>query len=943
MIQRPCFCLKRENTEIDTVSADARSSVLGFVSTPSETSLDLSQNHYCSDCANQIAHCSCYTDDYVDRLDLREYYQSLDEEGRKNIISTLEVLYPDQFGTTVFTNQSGTEVSYSNMETMKSQNVRFSDQYNGPMTTLESRPDKTRSATDTYDTDLTNFFSRPIKIDEKEWTVGNALDYFIDPWTLYFSNPRVQNRITTYNLLRADLHLKIVINGNGFYYGRAQAAYLPNSNYDALTGSTSFWDLVQWSQMPKIFINPTTSMAGEMIIPFHLYQNNAWIQNGNVNDLGRLWVRSYNDLLHANGASGASAAVNVSIFAWAENVQLSVLTSMDVGGLTPQSGEIDEANSKGIVSGPATTVSKWAGYLKEIPIISPYATATQKAANVTAEIASAFGYCRPPLTKAPEPYRPTAVSSLANTNVPDVVQKLTVDHKQELTIDPSIAGYGEKDLMSIKSIASRESFFAQFDWATTAVGEDLLWNCRVDPCQFVQDGSKFYFPSLCAAALPFKYWTGTLKFRFQIVCSTFHKGRIKIVYDPNQIDGTEYNTNYMKIVDIADEQDVTIEVGVGRPTTLLTHSEPGTDTFASMASTSALSYSEAQGNGVLGVYVVNKLGVPNSVATNDISVNVFISASDDFEVFAPYPYFQNFVFRTQSGFLNQSGEATIPEHEATDEPNAPVKMNSENIAVESFNLPETNLVYTGESIQSFRTLLKRYNKFRTIGYEEYPPTRMNNCFANFPFLRGYVAGAINITSNTTPYNYCNTVLLHWVTYMFSGWRGSIRYKLIPRITGMSCDITVSRRPTSSTNDYSFQTSFNNPKGNTSAIAYDAVYINSDLQAGIAPGDREQSGTSGIAYANSQVNPVLEWEMPYYSKYRYVPGKTENWTSLNNPFTEYCIVCINQTIENGQSGFNEPSAAGCFDYHVAAGEDFQTYFFTGLPPMYLEVLPPMPPA
>lgn len=842
-----------------------------------------------------------------------------------------------------FESQSGTELGYSTKETMKSQNVRFSDQYNGPMTTIAGRRDPVRGMTDTQDATLENFFSRPIKILEQRWTVGASVNQLIDPWALYFDNARVQNRITTFNLMRADLHLKIVVNGNGFYYGRAFAAYGPFGAplLDTLSNASNVSDFTQWSQRPKVFIDPTNSMGGEMIIPYHGNRNNTDIQIKGWEALGRLWLYSINMLKHANAGTDG---VTISIYAWAENVELSVLTSKDIGAMSPQSGkEVDEANEKGVISGPATAIAKYSSMASQAPIIGPYATATSKAASVTAEVAKLFGYSRPPLTKAPEPYRPTCVSSLANTNVPDVVNKLTVDDKQELTIDPAVAGFGEHDPLTIKSIAGRESYLTTFDWSMSTSPEGtlsspttgLLWNCRVDPAIWNQNGTAYMFPACAAAVMPFEFWTGTMKFRFQVVSSSFHKGRIKIVYDPNDVQTNEYNTNYLKVLDIADEQDVTVEVGIGRSTTLLQHAEPGIDNVTNMYSTSPLASSSRLGNGVISVFVVNELTSPNSVVNNDIQINVYVSMGDDFEVFVPYPHFQNFVFRPQSGreFEVQSGMETVPESEATTEANAPEQTQSEQIAVESYTLPQTNLMYTGESIQSFRTMLKRYNRWMTFGATGNPAGAAYVKYEGkaFPLLRGNVNGAYHNTSTAAAYNYCNTILLHWVTYMFSGWRGGIRYKVIPKRGIQYCDITASRH---TANGGTFSIVSGNytelPLSSLSEIAESTVYSGSQL-------DAEQTGHEGLAYTTSQVNPVLEFEVPWYSQYRFSPGKTQNWATLDDDYSQFMTIFINQIYDRP----DYTPAVGCYDLFVAAGEDYQTFFFTGLPRMYYENTPPPP--
>lgn len=117
---------------------------------------------------------------------------------------------------------------------------------------------------------MQNFFSRPIKIAEQEWATSTTLGFDIDPWGLYFSNPRVINRLANFNLLRAKLHVKVVINGNGFQYGRAMVSYLPFDVFDSLSSNAALLreDLVQASQQPRIFLDPTTSQGGEMILPF---------------------------------------------------------------------------------------------------------------------------------------------------------------------------------------------------------------------------------------------------------------------------------------------------------------------------------------------------------------------------------------------------------------------------------------------------------------------------------------------------------------------------------------------------------------------------------------------------------------------------------------------------------------------------------------------------
>lgn len=806
------------------------------------------------------------------------------------------------------------------------QNVMFSQQIPEYMYSVDSNVDPTRKLQDSNDATLQNFFSRPLKIHEEEWGTSTALAFDIDPWSLYFENARVSNRIANFSLLRAKLNLRIVINGNGFQYGRAIASYLPLDALDSLSSNAALvpQDLVQASQQPHVFLNPTTSTGGDICLPFFYHRNYLRIASSEWDQMGRLYVRSINVLKHANGATDK---VTISVFAWAEDVSLSVLTSVEPNTLTPQMGEIDEANAKGIISGPATAVSKAAAALSAIPTIAPFAKATEVVANAAATVAKHFGYCRPEVTKDPEPFKPSAVSSLALTNVPDGCAKLTIDDKQELSIDPRIAGLGDVDTMNIKEIAKRESYLTKFTWTMGTAPETMLWNSRISPVIWAEStvglDTAYHLPACAFAALPFDYWTGSMKFRFQIVCSSFHKGRIKIVYDPDFIASNEYNTNYLDIIDIADKQDFTIEIGNGQSDTLLRHLVPGVDSATEMYSTTPYAAKEV-GNGVIGVYVVNELTTPNSTANNDIEINVYVSMGDDFEVFVPNDRVGYYTFKpkleAQMGELEAQMGEIVPESQNTEESDAPQQEDTLMMGPGIQNTSKTNLVFTGEAITSFRTVLKRYNLFRAVGLYDVVATLSYFRWPMFPFLRGFVAGAVDTTAALNSYNYCNTVMLHWVVNAHSGWRGSVRWKglMFGDINASTkSTIVVERRGKYSTTSYLAATT----NAINSANAKDAAR---DTIISVPPGINVSGtsyGATGIHFVNSAVNPNIEFEMPYYDNYRFQPGKREDYTTL--PPMEAFELSWNST----------GSTHSLLQMYCAAGEDFQVYMFTGLPRIY----------
>jgi hypothetical protein len=89
---------------------------------------------------------------------------------------------------------------------------------------------------------------------------------------------------------------------------------------------------------------------------------------------------------------------------------------------------------------------------------------------------------------------------------------------------------------------------------------------------------------------------------------------------------------------------------------------------------------------------------------------------------------------------------------------------------------------------------------------------------------------------------------------------------------------------------------------------------------------------GATVFNSHVNPVVEFEVPYYSNYRFSPGKRQNWTSTSYiPFNTGFSFLVER----------EKDGATYFDTWVSAGEDFTMYYFTGWPPLYYEATVPSP--
>jgi hypothetical protein len=522
------------------------------------------------------------------------------------------------------------------------------------------------------------------------------------------------------------------------------------------------------------------------------------------------------------------------------------------------------------------------------------------------------------------------MGNLANTNMPDTSTKLSVDVKQELTIDPRTVGLGSTDEMTIASIACRESYLTQFPWLVATAPETPLFEINVTPMVWdtYDDGSgnEIHLPACGFAAIPFENWKGTMKYRFQVVASAYHKGRLKVVYEPNGFASNEYNTNYTRIIDIAQEKDFTVDVGWAQPYPYGSVSQPGTNRSVTSLVFKQTGFTDQDpspsANGVLRVYVVNELAVPGDPALSPVTVNVFVSAHDDIQFRNPTSTLNDFSYFPTGGFSTlgvtpQSG-VEQPDAENTWEDEKPMEQS----VSYSFNTPldetdNSDKVFFGESIVSFRALLKRYNRLAYVSESSFSPMTLFTLETNaFPYYKGYAPGAI-YTTDGGEYSYGMMTLMNYLTPAYCGWRGGIRWKSSPTLS------------------------------NTSAQTYSATVIRGSEEVALWSQDKvtlpggnsglsrlsinDNATHSGAVATSSSVNPVLEWELPFSVPRRFVPAKTANVTANADGRVPYAT---NQELSYIVSG--DTNTFMFLDLHIAAAEDFSLFFFTGAPRLYYGV-------
>lgn len=752
---------------------------------------------------------------------------------------------------------------------------------------------------------LDSFFQRPVSIYDAVWDSGTEYNVILKPWNLWVNNPTIRAKLSNYSYFKGTLNIKISTTGTPYHYGRIQIPYFPyaryNDNligYDQLLAATTPSTVnvlpsykCYASQAPGVvYLDVKENEPVILQIPFISHKskwrlfndNNSVITNAtefaDFEEAGELRLITLNSLAVANADYDSSVSMN--IYAWMTDVELGCVTATDMN-ITAESKDIDanwqkskegkpmydqsksmgqrimgslasggdEYSEPGPVQNVATAIGKVGDSLASIPVIGGFARATATVAKSLGKVASWFGWSRPAILTDAIFVKNNPFTNGASTIGKDTTYRITLDPKQELSVDLSLAGTDSKDDMTIAAIASRESFLTTFTWADTDVAMTTnLWRCVVSPYlyqtmpgytemlnHFVQPTSLFY------AAQPFNAWRGTIKYRFEIVCSKFHRGKILFKYDPNfaqasliSSNTTTLNQQNTIIVDIQDAQDVCFTVDwanqrnwAGMPSMIGSNfGAPLCDLENGQAAYFPGALME-QTNGFIEVRPINELVQPTS--TSPVSINVYVSC-DDLTV-------------------NRVSEDHLPTSRQI------YTVESRDIVTESINPTGAKidekifLDHYGEKIISFRSLLKRFttaavvdsvSTITGIGYTQIRATLYPPATNTLTGKRG------DVFVSQTLYNY--------LRFAYMGIRGGMRYR-------------IAEYTDQSTKTSAYQKISMLPDAEPSRVVWTAdtypIEDLTDLQ--INDTNNLTSNLSGSVVYHQASNGGIEAELPFYSK------------------------------------------------------------------------------
>lgn len=515
---------------------------------------------------------------------------------------------------------------------------------------------------------------------------------------------------------------------------------------------------------------------------------------------------------------------------------------------------------------------------------------------------------------------------LASTEIGYPTEKLTLDSKNELSIDPSILGLSSDDELSMSYLLTRDSFLTSFTWATTDLVDSQLFQCRVNPYQFATLGDSvndlvYYTPPAYVANM-FENWRGDLIYRFDFMASPFHKGRVRIAYDPRgtaalNITNTDNVSNvvYTEIIDLSVHSSHEMRIPYQQSTPFLKIPYSNSVTNVPFRVTPAFTAINGQDNGMFNIKVVNTLTAP--VATAPITVLVSVRGADNLEYANPTN-----VTTTTSMFQSQSRETII------------TPTTTSNIEGGSADLDNMRgLLNFGETVRSLRPLMRRLNFSHAISVPGTGLTgnsALNYYFHKIPPYVGFdPSGMYTATKvvgiGTAPFNYTRTIPVQWMLPCYVGYRGSMQWHFNPNFGASSINhFSASRRPWDPRAN-SFQMNTQPSSAASKSISSFSVF------------SQIEDTNAGAALTNTDVQTGLSVQTPNYSNFLfqttnplYATNPPNSGNYVDGSALDVYGVKLMGVVSRFPASTNGNTA---IEVYVGAGTDFMPVFFLNTPVTY----------
>lgn len=236
----------------------------------------------------------------------------------------------------------------------------------------------------------------------------------------------------------------------------------------------------------------------------------------------------------------------------------------------------------------------------------------------------------------------TPFQNICNTQGTDIVNRLTLD-PSSLNMCSIEHFSTSKDEMLISHLTQTPNMFDRFMWNATDAAGHILYSCPVGPlCSTMfttpthpSAGQEYAIPMLDYVSNFYRFWRGSIIFRFDVVASQMHTGRLFIaphygVYSALSDGIRDATSQFGVVVDLANESKTfTLEIPYKSITPWLQINNG--DFNSSYDGTFRNMYL-----GLMSVRVLNTLVAPDNAPPN-VEILVSVCGGTDFQLYYPNP------------------------------------------------------------------------------------------------------------------------------------------------------------------------------------------------------------------------------------------------------------------------------------------------------------------
>lgn len=504
--------------------------------------------------------------------------------------------------------------------------------------------------------ELREMLERPILLGQYDWLSADREEIIASlpiPGELLGKDTERFNIsvMRSFSFYRTDVEIRIQLNGTKFHNGRLLAFIVPPLwNHDE--DYYSFDNISCW---PHVFLDACLNDSAVIHVPFihmlsHFCTVSAACQDDSMFTLGRVILVVWNKLRYG---SGASSKLTVSIWGRLVNPQLHM--TQEVTDITVSQGLFIGGVNAGV---PTTEAGDFFGSMVN-------ATGRGLGSAIAGGISSLFTggldlgigdmisgliggtlYDKPRNVDLPNQIvNMSAYAPCHGAGIDNSVRLALTNISVSLT-KPDQIGSSSPD-MQIKKLLSIPSMIKRIEWNSSSESATWVTGFPICPSYLTDDqmaktgDHAVYSPSMLAyISRAFCYWRGSIVFKFQVISTLYHAGRLAFVYRPalSHHDGDQeidIVSNYNSLVyDIEEFKEFEIEIPFVSIRPWLR-----CDSFRHAGNFNAQSNTEQDSigtsfTGFLDMFILNRLVAPANVS-QVVDINVYVRAGDDFELAVP--------------------------------------------------------------------------------------------------------------------------------------------------------------------------------------------------------------------------------------------------------------------------------------------------------------------